>query len=254
MNTDAEVLKHQEEKKLLSKIIIIGAPGAGKSTITAQIASRYMIPEIDTDKEFRKCRADAHHPVTEAFVKAMANKGLAIDTSKLANGQTFRDTYGEEVFRDYEKIMLRYYAENGLFEGKMISTSSTAPMYQENRTLFAKMGIKFVLLDTPEQDAVQNLYNDWRNGNPRGAYDMAANKAVVEGKDPKEALKAKYLQTKKERYPVFKLIAWKTIRPIHTSTIGETTHYVLTAIIRQNKNKLAKAKALEESQSPSRNR
>lgn len=95
-----------------SHIVLIGMPGAGKSTVGARLARRLGRPFFDTDEEVRK-RAGCDIPMLFA-------------------------TRGERYFRDLESEVMRDIAYGNV--GAVIATGGGAPLREENRLALRRTG------------------------------------------------------------------------------------------------------------------
>lgn len=96
----------------LGHIILVGMPGAGKSTVGARLARRLSRPFFDTDEEIRR-RAGCDIP-------------------------TFFATRGEEAFRALEAEVVREIAYGQV--GGVIATGGGAPLREENRLALRRTG------------------------------------------------------------------------------------------------------------------
>ena len=104
------LLREIELKK--SHIVLIGMPGAGKSTVGARLARRLGRPFFDTDEEVRR-RAGCDIPTLFA-------------------------TRGERYFRDLESEVVRDIAYGNV--GAVIATGGGAPLREENRLALRRSG------------------------------------------------------------------------------------------------------------------
>lgn len=210
------------------KPVLIGLPGAGKSSIAKILSQRTGLDVVSTDALFRVYRAipandprpesaimqnflaraetefPAHHPQLLKTATMIDDKGrCALHDSTLFRG------FGEDVFRTFEIEMNKWLYIQGKFDQSLPDLSASAPLYDENRAIFSpKNGFKIILLDTPHDLIVVRLLMDYlehrrlseeqgTNVPLRGAYEMAVNAALAQEpeRDPKDVVMATLAQT-----------------------------------------------------------
>ena len=184
-------------------------PGAGKTTTMHTVAEKLGIEVVSTDKLFRIFRADSNHPVTKEFVAKMAQKGIKIDTSKLADGKIFRTAYGEDVFRDYEDLMIQYLDKFGALKDKIMDLSSSFYLRENNRKYLKDNEYKTILLNPDEKIILSRLINDFytyqKNGKTiRGNYERAGLNAISEGRKAEDGIKELATKDRNFRVPQFR--------------------------------------------------
>lgn len=201
------------------KVLMLGNPGVGKSATTELLAKTLGLPIVDTDVWFRSERAksETESPVTKEFFdwirkeKILAwnpeHKGeptevtLALtkdskacrkaEFGRIVDGKWVaipakEGWAGEEVFRKYEELLLKYGFENGKFKDSMLATSSTAPTRQANVDNIKANDYQFLLLNPEKQDVYAHLFDDWQafrkdGKSRRGAYEEVADKGFEQG-------------------------------------------------------------------------
>lgn len=199
--------------------ILIGLPGAGKSSVGKVLAEQLGLEIVSTDALFRVCRAvgsDDPRPEAEIMRRFLARcvteypdqypalveaaqkdpddpKGRC----KLHDSTLFR-SFGEDVFRLYEIEMNKWLNEQGRFDNAIPDLSASAPLYDENRAIFApEHGFRVFLLDTPHDQIRVHLLMDYlehrrlsaekgENVPLRGAYELAVEKAFATAPDQPE--------------------------------------------------------------------
>lgn len=192
--------------------LFIGLPGAGKTTLGALTAQAMGREIIGTDPLFRVFRAipsserqDPRAQVMRNFLtraqsaypalyEALEKDATTLDGKgrcALHDSAKFR-SYGEDVFRLFEIEMLKWLDADGAFIGKIVDLSASAPLYEENRILFAKERFYLpILVDTPREQIAKNLVKDYRRYRQqsaaagekkpiRGAYEKAMDEALGE--------------------------------------------------------------------------
>ncbi|MDL2410617.1 shikimate kinase [Rhizobium calliandrae] len=111
-------------------IVLVGMPGAGKSTIGRLFAKRLRLPFIDTDKKIEK---ETGRSISQIF-----------------------ELYGEEYFRALEARVIA-----GLFETGpvVIATGGGSFMHEQSRRLIGKKAVS-IWLDTKLEVIEKRLRND----------------------------------------------------------------------------------------------
>jgi len=192
--------------------ILVGLPGAGKSSIVRTVGARLGLEVFESDPFFRVCRAlppgtnDPRRAITERFVDrvrrlfpesgdAVAADAAAVDDRGqciLHDGKHFRDKHGEDVFRAYEIEMLCWTWKAGELARKIPDLSASAPRFVEVRDLFSPAnGYLPVLVDTPRSLLCRNLLADYARvveerdrGRPdatiRGGYEAKLDAALID--------------------------------------------------------------------------
>lgn len=211
-------------KKLVP--LFIGLPGAGKTTLSAAVAQKMGLEVIGTDPLFRVFRAmpsssvDPRAEVMRSFLRRAAELYPALCSQleadavaqdekgrcALHDSVRFR-AYGEDVFRLFEIEMLKGLDRSGGFSGKIVDLSASAPLYAENRALFApENGYLPILVDTKVDQIAQNILRDYHRyceqsraageKKPiRGAYEKAIDAALAEAGLEAEQGEALILET-----------------------------------------------------------
>ncbi len=98
----------------MSRIILEGFMGSGKSTYGRILSKEFLLPFIDTDKEIER------------------KEGSSIS-------RIFEEK-GEEYFRDLETAFLRELSESDVCKGGVVSLGGGMPVREENRALMRKSG------------------------------------------------------------------------------------------------------------------
>lgn len=191
-----------------NKFTVLGLPGVGKSTTAKMLAEKLGLEVVSTDALFRIFRSDATHPITLKFVDEMKEKGIEIDTSKIADGKEFRNVYGEVVFRDYEDIMIAWLDENGELEGKIPDFSASFYLREGNREFLKNNGYLTVFLNGSDEKIFEHIVKDWHTfketSKPiRGNYEKVGLEAEAKGRNPIEAIEAFSMDNKEIRYPFY---------------------------------------------------
>lgn len=138
----------------MGNIILVGMPGAGKSTIGRSAARRLEMPFFDSDKEL------------------IARTGVSV--------ATIFEIEGEAGFRARESALLAELAEK---DGAVIATGGGAILAPANRTLFREHGTVIYLCASIE-DLLRRTQRDvnrplLRTGNPRATL-----QALFDVRDP----------------------------------------------------------------------
>lgn len=229
---------------MTSKITVIGLPGAGKSKVLGALAALNGQELASTDVLFRIYRADPAHPVSQLFCDHCKEKyGIeAVDFSRLADGKEFR-AYSkehspadnpEQMFRDYEELMIKWMAENGEFDTKVVDMSAAAYLRENVRKILHDKNIKVVLLDTSHEMIVEHLTSDYERFKEtgkatRGGYEKVAMDAEASGKDVREALFEKSLDDRAKRMATYALADVKVV-PGEKETPAEILKRILALV------------------------
>lgn len=229
----------------VTKFIVTGLVGCGASTVLEEMAKRTGNKYLSTDAQFRIYRADPAHPITQEFIEVCQSEGIEIDPSLLADGKKFRDAYGEDVFRDYEDIMMRWMEANGMFENTVVDPSASFLLRSDNLDFMYSKGYRVMLLNTPDEAIFKHLvegYNGYLStGKPHwGRYEKVADKAAAalgddasDGKKYMQALRAikkEAADDKPARLPYLEKIADFTLTTEATETVSQTTDKVMEFI------------------------
>ncbi len=145
--------------------LILGVPGAGKTSVMNFIGSLLDKAVVITDQRFDKERADVNGNMTQNYIKAAKSgyngrEPVDVDASKLSNPEDFIGNYGNDRFRDYEDLLVRFMFENGEFDNKFLDLSSSFYLREENRKLLKNKNITVIHLDTPQRKVEKNLIDD----------------------------------------------------------------------------------------------
>jgi hypothetical protein len=196
-------------RKVYYQPLFIGLPGSGKTTTSGLVAKRLGIEVLSTDPLFRSFRAI---PSTSGMPEAIVMNRFLTRTQReypqqhskllrdsesidaqgrcaLHDGSRFRCQYGESIFRLFEIEMLKFLDASGCFTNKIIDLSASAPLWEENRSLFSPdRGYLAILLDTDHNQICQNLIADYETyvkqcaigiEKPiRGAYELRFTEAL----------------------------------------------------------------------------
>jgi len=145
------------------KIILLGAPGAGKGTQAQFISARYMIPQISTGDMLR------------ASVKAKTELGLKVE-QVMASGGLVTDDIIIALVKD--RIQQDDCANGFLFDG----FPRTIP--QAQAMVEAGIAIDFVLeIDVPDEEIVKRLSGRRVHLDSGRVYHVQFNPPNVEGRD-----------------------------------------------------------------------
>ena len=175
--------------------LFIGLPGSGKSTLSKAFGQAHRMPVVETDLLFRQIRglspastqpeADIMrqflaevrvHPFRYTALERDANTLDKNGLSALADGRLFR-RHGEDLFRRFEVLMLRWLHDAGRFEQRIVDLSASAPLFQENQTIFNKRnGFVPILLRPSDEMLSKNLLDDYEiykqtKSTKRGAFE-----------------------------------------------------------------------------------
>ncbi len=99
----------------MSRLILEGFMGSGKSTYGRVLSKEFLLPFLDTDKEIER------------------KEGLSISG--------IFEKKGEEYFRDLETDYLRELSTSDICKDGVISLGGGMPVREENRVLMKKSGI-----------------------------------------------------------------------------------------------------------------
>lgn len=191
--------------------LFVGLPGAGKTTLSALVAEKLGLEIVGTDPLFRLFRAlpssspDPRAAVMRSFLARAAGVYPDLIAQLAADSETLDDkgrcalydsgrfrAYGEDVFRLFEIEMFKWLDATGGFAGKIADLSASAPLYEENRALFApENGYLAILVATPLDQIARNILKDYRRYREqsaaagekkpiRGAYERAIDAALGE--------------------------------------------------------------------------
>jgi len=138
----------------MGNIILVGMPGAGKSTIGRAMARRMDLPFIDSDKELT------------------VRTGVSV--------ATIFEIEGEAGFRARETALLAELA--GTFDG-VIATGGGAILDQSNRTLFKEHGT-VIYLRASIEDLQRRTQRDANRPLLRGGNVRATLQALFDVRDP----------------------------------------------------------------------
>lgn len=114
----------------MSKLIFIGMPGAGKTTIGEAVSKEKEWPFIDTDK----------------YIESREGSSIA---------NIFKEK-GELYFRDLEKNTLKDFEDKS---NMVISTGGGLPIYNNNMGKLNSLGVT-IFLDTPIDELVERIKKD----------------------------------------------------------------------------------------------
>lgn len=183
------------------KPLLIGLPGSGK-TVTTSLLSEYLGLEfISTDSLFRDLRSIPFgsntvwgHEVVAQFLGAASQRmepssfkklKSAASTiqaktglSQLSCGTLFR-SFGEDVFRAFEIEMNKWLNDVGYFQDRLVDISGSAPLYKENREIFA-VNFNIVLLDVSTELLIRRLTKDYRRHREKGTVIRGRYEDLVE--------------------------------------------------------------------------
>lgn len=193
-----------------SKLIFIGLPGAGKSTLCKCIAEKENLKYISTDEKFRYYRSvplysEKNNEVIQNFLERIKTeepekyerlKAHAI-MGELSDSKIFR-SFSEDTFRKFEIELLKYLSATGAFKNTMVDISASAILYQENRALLSiKNGYVKVFLDTAEDIILERLIKDYNqhinDGRIiRGAYEITVKEGLEKGTSLEKSLLEKH--------------------------------------------------------------
>jgi len=160
--------------------LFIGLPGSGKSTFSKAFGQAHRMPVVETDVLFRQIRglspasmqpeaeimrqflAEVRvHPYRYTELERDANTLDKNGLSALADGRLFR-SHGEDLFRRFEVLMLRWLHDAGRFEQIIVDLSASAPLFRENQTIFNKRnGFVPILLRPSDEMISKNLLDDY---------------------------------------------------------------------------------------------
>ena len=112
-------------------LVLVGAPGAGKTTVGAILAERWGVPVRDTDADVV---ATLGKPVADVFVED-----------------------GEPVFRTYERVAVALAVEDALVEPQVVSPGGGAVLDEGTRALLRSSGIPVVWLEVAMAGAVKRV-------------------------------------------------------------------------------------------------
>lgn len=141
-----------------SRVVLIGPPAAGKSTIGRILADRLNLPTVDTDAEI----VAVHGPIPELF----ASKG-------------------EAAFREIERATVRRSLRRLLDAPGVVSLGGGAILNPGTRAQLQHPGITVVLITIDEETVSRRLGNPSRPllaGDPEQA--LARWRALVEERTP----------------------------------------------------------------------
>ncbi|UII21759.1 shikimate kinase [Fulvivirga ligni] len=108
---------------MFNKIVLVGMPGSGKTTVGKQLASELNLPFIDMDEEI------------------VSREGKSV-------ADIFAE-YGEEHFRSLEHQVLAELLS--LVDGMVVATGGGAPCFHNNMDLINEKGISVFINETVEE-------------------------------------------------------------------------------------------------------
>ncbi|HSR99513.1 MAG TPA: shikimate kinase [Kofleriaceae bacterium] len=252
--------------------VLVGLPGAGKSTIAKELGLLLGRPVFFSDAFFRECRAlpkgssDPRREITCLFlariatlcperlaaIQADAENVDAENRCLLHDGNRFR-RHGEDAFRQYESQMLSWAWARGLLSELIPDLSASAPLFEENRRLFSKdNGYVPVLVETPHDAICHRVIADYtrvrsqralrqRAASIRGRYEKLFDEALAAAaldSDPQPTLEtvatAAVAGDAAQRTAVYRGFAELTFVPAVTATAAENALGILSLIQSSN--------------------
>ncbi|WP_428982729.1 shikimate kinase [Ottowia cancrivicina] len=139
---------------MMERVILVGLPGSGKSTIGRQLARRRELPFFDSDQ---------------------------VIESRL--GETIRAFFareGEKTFRDFEERVIDELTMQG---SCVLATGGGAVLRSENRQRMRERGVVVYLRASPEQ-LMRRLRNDTKRPLLQVADPMARLQDLYEEREP----------------------------------------------------------------------
>ena len=153
-DTNSDSDSDSDSDSMMERLIFVGLPGSGKSTIGRQLARRRELPFFDSDQ---------------------------VIESRL--GETIRAFFareGEKTFRDFEERVIDELTMQG---SCVLATGGGAVLRSENRQRMRERGVVVYLRASPEQ-LMRRLRNDTKRPLLQVADPMARLQDLYEEREP----------------------------------------------------------------------
>lgn len=170
----------RDDRSTMPTPVLVGLPGAGKTTIAHSLGERLKRPVFASDPFFRECRAlprgssDPRRTIMDRFLRrweteqpsryaALRRDADAVVAGRcpLHDGRYFR-SHGEDAFRTYEGEVLKWAQERGLLHAAIPDLSASAPLRPDVQALFAPQnGYLPILLDAAPDVLLRNVLADF---------------------------------------------------------------------------------------------